>query len=209
MLFLVVSEEDFWESINCFIFIFNDILDIYVLKLLVQGYQKVILNFVQDGVYNFFNNFGDVKNLVNNLLQVKFYNVGVDISCLLFNSIFGLVGLIDVVILMGLQCNDEDFGQILGYWGVGSGLYVMLLFFGLSMLCDVLVKILDIYVSFYYYMDDVCVCNVMFGINIVDICVNLLKLEKLISGDKYIFICNVYLQNCEFKVKDGEVEDDF
>ncbi|MCO3513876.1 VacJ family lipoprotein, partial [Pseudomonas aeruginosa] len=61
----------------------------------------------------------------------------------------------------------------------------------------------------YHYMDDVRARNVMFGINTVDTRANLLKSEKLISGDKYIFIRNAYLQNREFKVKDGEVEDDF
>jgi len=38
---------------------------------------------------------------------------------------------------------------------------------------------------------------------------SLLSAEKLIQGDKYIFLRNAYLQNREFKVKDGEVEDDF
>ncbi len=39
------------------------------LKPLAQGYQKVTPNFVQDGVHNFFNNLGDVKNPANNPLQ--------------------------------------------------------------------------------------------------------------------------------------------
>ena len=38
---------------------------------------------------------------------------------------------------------------------------------------------------------------------------NLLSAEKLITGDKYIFIRNAYLQSREFKVKDGQVVDDF
>lgn len=113
---LAASEEDPWESINRPIFTFNDTLDTYALKPLAQGYQKVTPNFVQDGVHNFFNNLGDVKNLANNLLQAKFHNAGVDTSRLLFNSTFGLAGLIDVATPMGLQRNDEDFGQTLGYW---------------------------------------------------------------------------------------------
>lgn len=206
---LAASEEDPWESINRPIFTFNDTLETYALKPLAQGYQKVTPNFVQDGVHNFFNNLGDVKNLANNLLQAKFHNAGVDTSRLLFNSTFGLAGLIDVATPMGLQRNDEDFGQTLGYWGVGSGSYVMLPFLGPSTLRDAPAKIPDIYVSPYHYMDDVRARNVMFGINTVDTRANLLKSEKLISGDKYIFIRNAYLQNREFKVKDGEVEDDF
>ena len=38
---------------------------------------------------------------------------------------------------------------------------------------------------------------------------SLLDSEKLITGDKYTFIRNAYLQNREFKVKDGKVVDDF
>lgn len=152
---LAASEEDPWESINRPIFTFNDTLDTYALKPLAQGYQKVTPNFVQDGVHNFFNNLGDVKNLANNLLQAKFHNAGVDTSRLLFNSTFGLAGLIDVATPMGLQRNDEDFGQTLGYWGVGSGPYVMLPFLGPSTLRDAPAKIPDIYVSPYHYMDDV------------------------------------------------------
>lgn len=49
----------------------------------------------------------------------------------------------------------------------------------------------------------------MFGIEVVDTRASLLSAEKLITGDKYIFIRNAYLQNREFKVQDGKVEDDF
>jgi phospholipid-binding lipoprotein MlaA len=44
---------------------------------------------------------------------------------------------------------------------------------------------------------------------VVDTRASLLSAEKLINGDKYIFIRNAYLQNREFKVKDGKVVDDF
>ena len=37
----------------------------------------------------------------------------------------------------------------------------------------------------------------------------LLKAERIVSGDKYIFVRNAYLQNREFRVQDGQVEDDF
>jgi phospholipid-binding lipoprotein MlaA len=58
-------------------------------------------------------------------------------------------------------------------------------------------------------MDDVPVRNSFFGLDVVDTRASLLSSEKLISGDKYTFIRNAYLQNREFKVKDGQVEDDF
>ncbi|MDN6859133.1 VacJ family lipoprotein [Pseudomonas sp. CAN2814] len=203
------SEDDPWESVNRPIFTFNDTLDTYALKPLAQGYQYVTPNFVQDGVHNFFDNIGDVKNLVNDLLQLKFHNAGVDTSRLLFNTTFGLAGVFDVATHMGLRRNDEDFGQTLGHYGVGSGPYVMLPLLGPSTLRDAPALIPDAYTGPYPYIDDVAVRNSMRAVDVVDTRADLLKSEKLISGDKYTFIRNAYLQNREFKVKDGEVEDDF
>lgn len=51
--------------------------------------------------------------------------------------------------------------------------------------------------------------NVTRAVNVVDTRASLLSAEKMVSGDKYIFVRNAYLQNREFRVKDGEVVDDF
>jgi hypothetical protein len=49
-----------------------------------------------------------------------------------------------------------------------------------------------------------CRRNSFFGLDVVDTRASLLSSEKLITGDKYTFIRNAYLQNREFKVKDGQ-----
>ncbi|MNT66880.1 VacJ like lipoprotein [compost metagenome] len=51
--------------------------------------------------------------------------------------------------------------------------------------------------------------NTTRAVDVVDTRADLLSAEKVISGDKYLFIRNAYLQNREFKVQDGQVEDDF
>ncbi|MFG1488164.1 MlaA family lipoprotein, partial [Oceanospirillum sp. HFRX-1_2] len=38
---------------------------------------------------------------------------------------------------------------------------------------------------------------------------SLLDKENLVSGDKYVFYRDAYLQNREYEIKDGEVEDRF
>ena len=68
------------------------------------------------------------------MLQLKPHNAGVDTARLLVNTTFGVLGFIDVGTKMGLQRSDEDFGQTLGYWGVGSGPYVMIPLLGPSTL---------------------------------------------------------------------------
>ncbi|CAI8700256.1 phospholipid-binding lipoprotein MlaA [Pseudomonas sp. IT-196MI5] len=203
------TEEDPWESVNRPIYKFNDVIDTYALKPLAQGYQYITPQFVEDGVHNFFKNIGDVRNLANDILQVKPRAAGVDTARIIFNTTFGLLGVIDVGTKMGLQRNDEDFGQTLGYWGVGSGPYVMLPFLGPSTLRDAPSKYIDGYTGAYRYVNDVPVRNSFFALDIIDTRANLLSSEKLITGDKYTFIRNAYLQNREFKVKDGQVEDDF
>lgn len=203
------AEDDPWESINRPIFTFNDTVDTYALKPLAQGYQFITPQFVEDGIHNFFRNIGDVGNLANNVLQLKPYQAGVDTARLLVNTTFGVLGVIDVGTKMGLQRSDEDFGQTLGYWGVGSGPYVMLPLLGPSTLRDAPSKYVDSYTEPYRYMSDIPTRNSAMGLDIVDTRASLLSAEKLINGDKYTFIRNAYLQNREFKVKDGKVVDDF
>lgn len=205
-----VAEEDPWEGVNRAIFRFNDTLDTYFLKPVAKGYQKITPQFLEDGVHNVYRNMGDVGNLANDLLQVKFHDAGVDSSRLLLNSTLGVLGFFDVATKMGLDRNDEDFGQTLGAWGVQSGPYVVLPFFGPSTVRDAGGLVVDSYTKPYPYMDDdIRTRNIMFGLNVVDTRASLLSAEKLITGDKYVFIRNAYLQNREFKVQDGNVEDDF
>jgi phospholipid-binding lipoprotein MlaA len=203
------ADEDPWEGVNRAIFRFNDTLDTYTLKPLAQGYEAVTPQFLQDGIHNMFNNVGDVTNLANNVLQAKPAAAGKDTARLIFNTTFGLLGFFDVGTRMGLQRSDEDFGQTLGYWGVSSGPYVMLPFFGPSTVRDAVGKYPDTYTRPYRYVDYVPTRNTILATDVVDTRASLLSAEKLIRGDKYLFLRNAYLQNREFKVKDGQVEDDF
>jgi phospholipid-binding lipoprotein MlaA len=206
---LAASEEDPWEGVNREIFRFNDTLDTFALKPIAQGYDKITPDFLQTGISNVFRNVGDVANLANDVLQVKPYAAGVDTARLLMNTTLGVLGFFDVATHAGLARNDEDFGQTLGYWGVGSGPYVVLPFLGSSTVRDAFGRFPDSYVSPYPYVNDVPVRNSAFALNIVDTRANLLDAEKMITGDKYTFLRNAYLQNREFKVKDGQVKDDF
>ncbi len=203
------ATEDPWESFNRPVFRFNDAVDTYALKPLAQGYRKVTPQFVETGVHNVFRNMWEVGNLANNLLQGKIHDAGVDTSRLLFNTTLGGLGFFDVASRMGLQRSDEDFGQTLGAWGVQSGPYLVLPLLGPSSLRDAPAKIPDSYLTPYPHIDHVPTRNVLRGVNVVDTRASLLDAERMVSGDKYIFIRNAYLQNREFRVRDGDVEDDF
>jgi phospholipid-binding lipoprotein MlaA len=203
------SEDDPWESFNRPIFVFNEQLDTYALKPLAQGYSAVTPDPVEDGIHNMFNNVGEVKNLVNGLLQGRFHEAGVSTARFMFNSTFGLLGFFDVATKMDLQRTPQDFGITLGTWGVDSGPYLMLPLLGPSTVRDGLAKFPDSNLEPYGYIDDVSLRNSLRGLDVVQTRADLLSAEKLIIGDKYVFIRNAFLQNREFRVSGGEVEDDF
>ena len=125
------------ESYNRVMTNFNDKLYIYVLKPLSNGYKSVTTKGVRDSVGNFFHNLLYPIRLVNNMLQGKFSNSAEETGRFIINSTIGLLGLFDVAkSQFGLEAHNEDFGQTLGYWGVGSGPHIVLPFFGPSNLRD-------------------------------------------------------------------------
>ena len=127
---------DPWEPMNRRIYNFNAIFDQYVFLPVVRAYEFVLPGFAQTGVTNFFNNLTEINNLMNSLLQFKILK-GVKttyrIAC---NPIVGLGGLIDVATLQGVKRENEDFGQTLGFYGLGPGPYLVLPVLGPSNLRD-------------------------------------------------------------------------
>lgn len=203
------SEDDPWEAVNRPIFVFNDTVDTYALKPLARGYKAVTPAFLEEGVSNVFANLGEVGNLGNNLLQGKLHDAGVDTARLLINSTVGVLGFFDVARHAGLARNDEDFGQTLGAWGVPRGPYVMLPLLGPSTVRDAAGRGVDTLHSFYPLMEHIPTRNSVRTLDVVDTRAQLLSAERVITGDKYVFLRNAYLQMREFKVNDGQVEDDF
>ena len=177
-----LAAEDPWEGVNRAVFRFNDTVDTYTLKPLAQGYQKVTPGFLEDGIGNVFSNLGDVVVLTNDLLQGKVRDAGIDTSRILFNTTFGVLGFFDVATRMGLHKNDEDFGQTLGAWGLGSGPYVVLPLLGPSTVRDAVGRVPDSFLEPYPHMDHVPTRNVTRGVDLIDTRAGLLSAEKMIQG---------------------------
>jgi phospholipid-binding lipoprotein MlaA len=127
---------DPWEPMNRRIYNFNAIFDEYVFLPVVRAYEFVLPDFAQTGVTNFFNNLTEITNLMNSLLQfkiVKVFNTFGRIAC---NTTVGIGGLIDVATHEGVPRENEDFGQTLGFYGLGPGPYLVLPILGPSDLRD-------------------------------------------------------------------------
>jgi phospholipid-binding lipoprotein MlaA len=195
------------ESYNRAMFAFNDTLDKYALKPVARGYKAVTPDIVDKGVTNFFSNIDDVVVLVNDILQLKIKQAVSDTTRIVFNTFIGLGGLIDVSTKFGLPKHDEDFGQTLGYWGVGSGPYLVLPFFGPSDIRDAggftvdtvefdplqkIPKQSDRYTAV--------------SLKYIDIRADLLKATDIIDAtaiDRYSYIRDAYLQRRKNLVYDG------
>ncbi|MGZ4982026.1 MAG: MlaA family lipoprotein, partial [Methylobacter sp.] len=126
------KEKDTWEGWNRSTQEFNDDLDKAVLKPMAKGYMAITPQFVNDGITNFFSNMNDIGVTVNDLLQLKMTQGGMDASRFLINTTVGVAGFVDVAKMIDLPKHNEDFGQTLGFWGVPSGNYLVLPFFGAS-----------------------------------------------------------------------------
>lgn len=205
------TNPDPWEPFNRAVFRFNDTVDTYTLKPLAKGYNAVMPEFLNDGVTNVFSNLGEPRNLVNNTLQGKFHDASVDLSRFLLNTTLGVVGVFDVATRMGLQRNDEDLGQTIGSWGTPSGPYVVLPLLGPSTVRDAGSRVPESFIGYTYtgQVDHVPTRNTAFGTDILDTRAALVSRERLIRGDRYAFVRNAYLQNREYRVRDGEVIDEF
>lgn len=131
------------ESWNRRVYHFNYRFDQWVFLPVVRGYTYVTPRFVRSGVSNFFSNLGDVPNLANSLLQFKGQRSMEITGRLLLNTTIGVVGLWDPATLMGLPKQSEDFGQTLGFYGVGAGPYLMLPLLGPSNLRDTTGLVVD------------------------------------------------------------------
>lgn len=127
---------DPWEPFNRNMYRFNYYFDKFVYLPVVKGYEFVAPVFVQKRVSHFFDNITDVRNLTNSLFQLKGKEAVTTLGRFLTNSTLGLGGLFDPATQWGLDRHPEDFGKTLGYWGAGSGPYLVLPVWGPSSLRD-------------------------------------------------------------------------
>lgn len=204
------NPADPWEAINRPIFTFNDYADRYVLRPVAKGYQRVAPRFVEEGVSNAFNNLGEISNVLNNLLQGKFIDSASDGGRFVINSTVGVLGFFDVASRWGLEPHDEDFGQTLGRWGVGPGPYLVVPLLGPRTVRDATAGFAESYTDpVLQGVNHVPTRNQMLGLRVVDVRAQLLAADELITGDRYIFLRDAYLQRRQFLVNDGVVEDSF
>jgi len=125
------------------------------------------------------------------------------------NSTAGLLGVVDVASQVGFPKNWEDFGQTLGYWGIGNGPYLVLPFLGPSSIRDTLGKGIDIFFDPRSYATHAKTQRLFLttgAMGLVDMRADLLGAEKILGAaalDEYAYMRDAYLQSRDFLIHDG------
>ena len=200
--------KDPLESINRTMWDFNyEILDEYILRPTAVAYVDYVPGIARTGLYNIALNLEEPSNSVNNLLQGKLDGTFISLGRFLLNSTVGLLGMIDVATEIGLNREEEEFGEVLGKWGVGTGPYLMIPALGPN---DVRSGVGDIVDTAYGPLDSLNfpLAFLRTGIKALEARASLIQQEQQLEAaiDPYSFVKNAYFQNLEFKVNDGNVE---
>lgn len=134
---------------------FNDFTYINVINPVAKGYKKVVAKDIRFSVNNFFDNLMSPMRFLNNLLQGKIKNSGDELFRFVANTTMGVGGFGDAgKEIFGIEKHPEDFGQTLGYYGVGSGFPIVLPIFGPSNVRDSVGFIGDFFSNPVNYLDN-------------------------------------------------------
>jgi phospholipid-binding lipoprotein MlaA len=198
------NPQDPLEPYNRAMFNINDKLDKAVVKPVATGYKAITPTPIRHGVTNFFGNFSDVWSMANDFLQgnVKdglstFMRVGV-------NTVFGLFGTLDIATEMGIYKHPNDFGLTLARWGVGSGPYLVLPFFGPSTVRDGVGTGVNLAYGPNAQISPPSASYGALALNVVNTRANLLDASNLfdqVSLDPYVFARSAYEQRRNAQVQ--------
>jgi phospholipid-binding lipoprotein MlaA len=194
------------ESWNRGVWRFNDAVDRAVLKPVATVYQDHVPDLLRQGVGNFFGNLQDAWTTVNAALQLKGQAAAESFTRFWVNTFFGLAGVLDVASEMQIPRHNEDFGQTLGYWGVGAGPYLVLPLLGPSTLRDTAALPADWRGDLVTHVEDPATRTGLLGLRVVHRRAGLLKQESVMEQaalDRYAFMRDAYLQYRRNLVYDG------
>ena len=200
--------KDPFEGVNRKMHAANEVIDQFILHPAAKGYRAVTPNFVEERVHNFFMNLLYPTVFINSFLQGKTKEGFEGLNRFVFNSTLGLGGIHDVATDMGLKPTEEDFGQTFAKWGFGSGPYIVVPVLGGYTLRDGIGDVVASPTNPGYWVEDSDVkLALMIGVTL-DRSAQLIAARKMISGDRYLFVRDAYLQRRRYLIADGETTEE-
>ena len=200
------AANDPLEPFNRAIFKVNDVLDRGFLRPVSRGYEYLTPDPVQRGIHNFFTNFDDINGALNAALQGEFGGALRNSGRFALNSTLGLAGFFDVASAFGIKPYRTDFGHTLAVWGIAQGPYIVLPLLGPRTARSGAGSLFDTVASVQWQLED-SASWVLMSLEVTDKRAALAEVEDLITGDRYLFVRDAYLQQREYFVG-GEVAED-
>ena len=194
-----------WEGYNRKIHAFNVGFDKAVARPLARGYDKITPDPIQRGIGNFFRNLNYPVTGLNQLLQGKFSEFGESTERFLANTIFGLLGFVDVATMGNIPQHDEDFGQTMAVWGWKESRYFVLPFLGPRNIRDTLGRsFYGFYHPLNYYAREEGVYWPI-GADLLQLRATLLPQDDAFYSayDPYVFLRDAWFQRREYLIYDG------
>lgn len=199
--------KDPFEGFNRAMFGIHEGVDSVVLRPVARGYDAVVPMPVKMSFGNFRDNLWEISRGTNAFLQGKPEEGATGFGRLLINSTVGIFGLFDVASEMGLAEGDEDLGQTLAVWGVGSGPYLFFPVVGPSNVRDFSTGIVEQYFyPFWYHVENVPVRNSFMAWRIVDLRASLLPADRVMDEaalDRYAYMRSAFFQRRMYQIYDG------
>jgi phospholipid-binding lipoprotein MlaA len=196
------------EPINRVVWDFNyEILDRFLVKPLTKTYVAITPQPIRNGLLNASDNIEEPVNFINNLLQGKAQDSASSAARFAINSTVGILGIFDVASSMGIERKEEDFGEVLGVWGAGTGPYLMLPALGPSDIRSFTGRVVDGYIWPNTVLADPYLIAAL-AVSVIETRASLLEQEEILerSLDQYLFVRDAYFQRLAFKVSDGAIK---
>ena len=136
------------EGYNRWMFGVNETVYDAVLEPVARGYRDTVHEQLRIGIKNIFSNAMAPVKFLSSLLQLEFKKSGQVLARTLINTTLGIGGIADVAgEEYGIEDVNEDFDQALGYYGIPTGPYVVLPFFGPSTARNIIGRTADALMS--------------------------------------------------------------
>ncbi len=192
--------NDPFESINRVTSGFNAVVRGMIIDPLIDGYQKVTPEPIQEAVSNAVSNITEPVTAVSSLIQGDTENAATATKRFIINTTIGLGGTSDPATEMGLEQREEDLGQALGANGVAPGPHIVLPIIGPSNMRDVTGDILTSLANPLPLAAKAASSGVSYSNNQEDI-------QGLTKGalDPYVVERDSYEQNRRYEVNNGVV----
>ncbi len=197
---------DPFERFNRDVYAFNEALDRAVIGPVARAYIRYVPPRARRAVGNFFTNLTGPNVVLNDLLQGKFRQGFEDTMRFVFNTTFGIGGLMDVAASKGLERHEEDFGQTLAVWGFPQGPFLMLPVLGPFTTRAIPGAAVSYFTYPLFWVDDLRITAPLAALGFIDLRASsetAIRIVRETALDPYVFVRNAYLQRRNFLIWDG------